>query len=116
MLWHCRIWYRIALLQRPVPEKHDTEQHSGQGQRAAKARIEDSDKYVRHKAGAAQPDTAAHHECHNQIGLPVEKMPDRFCFLRIAFNALGVLYAHLVKHETKEAKHKSGEQDVYNGN
>lgn len=91
-----------------IPEKRDPKQRPGQGQRAAQAAVEYGDKHIRRQPGRPQPDAAAHHHCHDAVGLNIKEVPQGLIFLGISLYPFGMLYAHLEKHQPESAENCQG--------
>lgn len=108
---HCESFY-IPILYLyvvfTISKEHQPEQHSGKCQRTPQPCVEHSNEYIRHKPGAAKPDSAAHHYRHDTVRLKIEEMPYRAELFFIALDPLGMLDAHFIKHHSKRSKNKNG--------
>ena len=93
-------------------DKIHPEQNASRTQGAAKTRIEHCNKNFRRQSGISEPYTAAHHECHNEIGFQVEKVPDRSCFLWIRAYPFRMPDAHSVEHKPEHTEYHDRQQYV----
>lgn len=93
-------------------DKIHPEQNASGTQGTAKTRIEHCNKNFRRKSGISEPYTAAHHECHNEIGFQVEKVPDGSCFLGIGAYPFRMPDAHSVEHKPEYTEHNGRQQYV----
>ena len=92
--------------------KHDPKQYACQRKGTAETGVKHGDEYIRRQSGRAEPDAAAHHDRHDDVGFQIEEVPNRTDVLFIAFDSLRVLDAHLKKHQPECAKNNHGQQDV----
>ena len=65
------------------------------------------------QTGCAQPDAAAHHKGHDEVGFPVEKVPDGLRFLAVAPDPFAVFDAHFIEHQAENAEYCGGKQDLH---
>lgn len=80
----------------------DDERDARDGERKAQARIEEGDEPFGQHAAHAQCDAATHHDCHDDIALTVEKVPDVFAVFFKPADALRMLAHKLLEHEHVE--------------
>lgn len=97
-------------------EKHNKKHHTCKSKGTAESCVKHGDKYIRHKPRITQPDTAAHHYCHNYVRFQVKEMPYRTEFFAVALNSFAVLHTHLKEHKTKSRENDNGQQNIHKRN